>query len=165
MTRRWWLVLIGLAVFLLGVWGYDRILTVWWVGHTDLEVEFLVTDATTGWTIKGAEISVHSDGGLYSESEEESEKKDFTLITEGDGRAQRICHQCMCSGNRSGLGFTDTYSVHLPNWRYRVSALTYEPSQLVDLDTSQQIRKVRPVGRGVSKLVVQVSLQRSSEGP
>jgi hypothetical protein len=61
MTCRWrkWLLLITFTVPLL-VWGFDRLLLIYWVGRTDLEVEFAVGDAASGAPIPGAQVEVQS---------------------------------------------------------------------------------------------------------
>src|ERR1700732_3342445 len=109
--RRWWLWLLFLAAIPVALLGYDSFMILW-VGSTDLEIEFVVTEVVTGQPVEGAKIAVHSDGGFYREREE----KGFTLLTDQDGIARRVCHDSMCFGTRSGLRFTDTYVVHLP-WR------------------------------------------------
>ena len=162
MRTRWrWLVLFGLAVIPLTVWGYDRAFTVHWVGHTDLEIEFVVTDATTGHPVEGAEVAVRPDGGLYQERDEAA----FALRTDAAGTARRVCHSSMCFGTQSGLGFTDTYVVHLPWWDVRVSAAGCEPVGNFFLDVPEYVRQVERVGPRAAKLVVQVSLRKSAAEP
>lgn len=154
--RRWkWLLLIACAVPLL-VWCCDRFQTIQWVGHTNLEIDFAVTDATTGSPIRGARVEVQSEGGFY----EENFKQDFVLTTDVGGNARRECRQSMCFGTESGLRFTDTFAVHLPYWRYRVVADGYEPIEWADLDVLELRRQVRRDGPGKAKLVVPVSLHR-----
>jgi hypothetical protein len=101
MARRWWkLLLIVVAVPLL-VWGYDGVQMFYWVGSTDLEVEFAVSDAATGGPISGARVEIQqAKGGFY----EDRDEKEFALVTNGDGLASRECRDSMCFGTRSGLG-------------------------------------------------------------
>src|SRR5438477_9684943 len=95
MPRRRKLLLAGAIVAVpLLAWGYDQLQTMTWVGHTDLEVEFVVTDAETGVAIESATITVNSEGGFCREEGEKS----FTLNTDSRGVAQRTCTHCTCSG-------------------------------------------------------------------
>jgi hypothetical protein len=161
MARRWWFVVGGLvAVPLLAV-GYDRLQTRHWVGHTDLQVDFLVTDARTGQPVAGAKVAVHPDGGFYRDRDEPA----FVLMTGGDGAARRVCHDSMCAATQSGLRFTDTYAVHLPWWYFRVSAQGFEASDIVFLDAPEFARQVRRVGPRAAELVVQVSLRKRTAEP
>ena len=41
MTRLWRLGMLVLSAVAVGIVGYDRALMILWVGHTDLEVEFV----------------------------------------------------------------------------------------------------------------------------
>src|SRR5262245_46450819 len=129
--------ILGLAIVLIGISvacmvlvllrAYDRAQMYAWVGQTDLEVEFVVTDAGSGNPIPGARVEVKSEGGLYAERD----KQEFALVADADGKARKVCRDSMCFGKVSGLRFTDTYSVHLPYWRFRVVApTTSRPSGL-----------------------------------
>jgi hypothetical protein len=140
------------------VWLWDRLLTIQWVGWTDLEIELLVADTTTGQPVEAATIEVHSEGGFY----EEREPQRFTLVTDREGVAKRVCRRSMCCGTQSGLKFTDTYVVHLPRWRFRVSAPDCQASKWIDLDVPEYIRQVQRVGPGAAKLVVRVPLQKAT---
>jgi hypothetical protein len=151
---RWWL--FGLVAVPLAVWGYDRVQMMCWVGGTDLEIEFVVTDAATGKPVEGATITVHSEGGFYDEREE----KDFTLRTDRHGIARRVCHNSMCFGTQSALRFTDTYVVHLPWWYVWTSAPGYEKSSLLYLDTSEHGQRVQRVGAGAARVGVSISLRK-----
>jgi hypothetical protein len=57
-------------------------------------------------------------------------------------------------------GFTDTFVVHLPYWRFRVVADGYEPGEWTELDVPQYIRQARRAGPRKAKLVVPVSLHK-----
>ena len=155
--RRWkWLLLVVLGVPLFA-WGGDRLLTIYWVGKTDLEVEFDVTAVGAGDPLPGARVEVQSEGGFY----EERDKQEFVLETEAGGVARKECRGNMCFGTQSGLGFTDTFVVHLPWWQFRVTAPGYEPSEWVELDVPAYVRRVQRTGSHRARLVVLVSLQKS----
>jgi len=157
MARRWWkwLLLTPIAVSLL-VWGADRLQIIYWVGRTDLEVEFAVADAATGSSVPGARVEVQSDGGFY----EEQDTQEFLLIADAGGIARKVCRHSMCFGTRSGLKFTDTFAVHLPWWKYRVLAEGFEPSEWADLDVLEFQRQAQQYGPERSKLVVPVLLHK-----
>ncbi|HWG46629.1 MAG TPA: hypothetical protein VN688_27960 [Gemmataceae bacterium] len=158
MARRWWKWLLAAAVVLpLLVWGFDRVQMIYWVGSTDLVVEFAIMDDTTGTSIPRARVEIQqSEGGFY----EDREEREFVLVAGGDGLAFRECRQSMCFGTRSGLGFTDTFAVHLPYWRFRVLAGEHEPSEWIDLDAPQYIRQTRRAGTGEARLTVPVCLHK-----
>ena len=92
--------------------------------------------------VPGARVEVQSEGGLY----EERDKQEFVLVAGADGLARRECLHSMCFGTRSGLGFTNTFVVHLPWWRYRVVSEHYGPTEWSDLDVPDQRRQVRRAG-------------------
>src|SRR5262245_191952 len=93
LPRSLWGRALVLALLPLLVWGCDRASLCAWVGATDLEVEFVVTDAT-GQPVPWARIDVQSDGGFYRECDE----KAFTLTADSAGTARRVCHHAMCYG-------------------------------------------------------------------
>jgi hypothetical protein len=158
MVRRWWkwMLLVAVALPLLA-WGCDRAQTIDWVGRTDLEVEFLATDAATGHPISGASVEVQSEGGLY----EDGDRQEFVLAADSGGVARKECRNSMCFGTHSGLGFTDTFTVHLPWWRFRVVAEGYTGSKWTELDVPQYIRQARRAGAGRAELIVPVALQKA----
>jgi hypothetical protein len=163
MARGWWksLVIGGIALPLF-VWGCDRVQMMHWVGSTDLEVEFAITDAATGAQIPDARVEIkQAKGGFY----EDRDEKEFVLASGSDGLASRGGRESMCFGTRSGLGFTDTFVVHLPYWRFRVVAGGYESGEWTELDVPQYIRQARRAGPGKAKLVVPVSLHKNRAEP
>src|SRR6516164_5441944 len=140
MARRWRRRLLIAAIALpLLVWGFDRVQRIYWVGSTDLEVAFAVTDAATSSPIPGARIEVQSEGGFY----EERDKQEFVLVCDVSGVARKVWRKSMCSGKQSGLLFTNTFAVPLPWWRFRVSAPGFQPSEWVDLNAVEYIRQVQ----------------------
>ena len=154
--RRWKRLLVAAVVLLLLVWGCDVVQTIGWVGFTDLEVEFAVTDADTGSPVAGTRVEVQSEGGFY----EKLDKQEFVLVAGADGAARKECPNSMCFGTRSGLRFTDTFVVHLPWWRYRVFAEGYDPTEWNDLDVPELRRQVRRAGPGKAEFVVPVSMHK-----
>lgn len=155
MPRRWWILLLSVIALPLLVWGYDRLLMTRWVGDTDLEVEFVVTDSVTGGPVPRARVEIQSEGGFYAEDF----KQDFTLTGDDSGVARKECLHSMCFGTQSQLRFTDTFAVHLPFWRYRVVAGGYHSTEWIELGLPQA-RQVQRAGHGKAKLVVPVALRR-----
>jgi len=157
MARRWWkrLLIASIALPLLA-FGFDRILTIHWVGSTDLEVTFVVADASTGKPIPNARVEIQSEGGLY----EERDRQEFVLVAAADGIARKECRSSMCFGTQSRLRFTDTFVVHLPSWRYRVVAQGFQSAEWADLDVLEFRRQVKRDAPGKAKLVIPVTLNK-----
>lgn len=127
--------------------------TIYWVGATDLEITFTVTDAATDQPVPGATIRVHSRGGFYDEADRETF---FTMTTDEAGAVTRLCRNSMCFGSKNW--YTDTYVVHLPHWTYRVEARGYARNDLIELDLGDNIRRVQ---RGKpARLVVPTRLEK-----
>jgi hypothetical protein len=162
MARRWRIRLqITVVALPLLAWGFDRVQTIYWVGSTDLQVEFAVIDSDTGGPVPGARVEVQSEGGFS----EERDRQEFALVAGADGVARKKCRDSMCFGTRSGLRFTDTFVVHLPWWRYRVVADGYRPTAWANLDVLEPRRQARRVGPGKANLVVPVSLHKGPADP
>lgn len=159
--RHWRFWLLGLATVCLAGWGYDRVAWMDWVGGTDLEVEFVVTQNPSGQPIEGAEIAVSKDSNYRAEREMQ-----FQLRTDSSGSAQRRCH-CLAFGGSSGLFISRIYMVDLPWWYFQVSAPGYQTSEPMSLHVPEYERQVQRIGRGVEKLVVHVSLckARAEQAP
>ena len=104
-------------------------------------------------------IGVHSEGGLY----EEREPRDFRLVAGPDGQASHLCRESMCFGT-GGL-FTDSFAVHRPWWRFRVSAPGYEAMELADLDVPEYQRAAKRAGPHRAKLVVPICLRKHQAQP
>jgi hypothetical protein len=133
---------VGLILVALGLLLLPALQTCHWVGHTDLEVEFVVRDAATGQPVPGATLQVHSEGGLWAKRE----RQDFTLVADPAGSVKRLCKDCLC--------------VHLPWWVYQAKAPGYRPSALLELDVSENVRQVQR-GRPSARLVLPIPLERS----
>ena len=157
MARAWLIPVLVVGMVSLGILGYDRRQGIYWVGATDLEIEFVVTDSATGQPVDAAEIAVVSEGGLYREREE----KQFRLVTDQEGSVRRTCHHSMCFGKQSGLRFTDTYGIHLPWWSFQVCAPGYESTDWRYLEPQEFEHRVQRTGSGRARLVVEVALQRA----
>src|SRR5262245_10689499 len=134
----------------------------YWVGSTDLEVEFAITDAAIGTPVPGARVEIHqAEGGFYLDRDE----REFALVSGSDGLASQECRESMCFGTKSRLRITNTFVVHLPSWRFRVVADGYEPGEWTNLDVPQYIREARRAGPGKAKLVVPVPLHKRHGEP
>jgi hypothetical protein len=155
------IVLLGAAFIFLPLWAYDRFYLITWDGNTELEVAITVIDATSTTPIPGARIEVQSWGTMGpGTGPGEDEETRFDLFTDAAGVARKECGTTHCSGQVSGLRFTDTFHVYRPWWMFRVSADGYEPSELVDLHFSGRIGTEKRTGGGRSTLFLQIVLQR-----
>lgn len=154
LPRRWEWLVVGLIFAVLLLLLLPTVQGIDWVGSTDLEVEFAVTDATTGGPVPGAATEIHSEGGFY----EERQPRDFRLVAGADGRAGHLCRDSMCVGQDSLL--KHTFAVHLPWWQFRVSAPGYEPTEPANLDVLEYRRAAKRVSPRRSQLVVPVSLHK-----
>jgi hypothetical protein len=130
-----------------------------WLGSTDLEIEFVITDADSGQPVEAAELLVYEYGGFYREAQAERE---FTLTADSEGIIRSVCHDDWCIGKTSGLRFTDTYHVYLPEWRLQVSAPGYEASNRVWLrELPEGRRQQQHLGPRRDKLIVRLPMQRA----
>lgn len=154
--RRKRLILVAAGLTLL-VCGYDRSRVVRWVGATDLEVRFVVTDAASGEPVPGARVEVMIETGFP----DDRGGKGFVLIAGPDGIARKEFRDWMRAGSESRLRLTDTYSVRPPDWLFRVVADRYAPGDWVLYgDLPKPARATRRLGPGRDELVVSVSLAR-----
>jgi hypothetical protein len=128
-----------------------------WVGHTDLDIRFDVTDGVTGAAIKDAIVQVRAERGGFCEDREE---RQFDLATDDCGHAQYLCKNCMCFGSR-GL-FEDTFAIHLPWWWFQVTAPGYVSTKSAYLDVPERVREVKR-GDTRATLNIEIALQRKSE--
>jgi hypothetical protein len=121
----------GLAVVLCS----PLFISVKWVGHADLKVRFAVVDAATGEPIPGAKVHIQAErGGLCAECA----AREFTLTADNDGHAEELCTSCMCFGSRSL--FENTWFIHLPWWRFHVTADGYEPMAATNLNRPEYMQ-------------------------
>lgn len=158
MLRRRWKLILPLLFVILLLLGIDHFFQIMWVGHTDLDVVFLISDAETGKPIPGAQIEIKQErGGFY----ENTDAMEFSLITSDTGFASRECRFSMCFGSSSLLTINNTFVVHLPLWTFRVRAENYRASDWIWLDKSEYIRQAKRNGDGKSKLVVPISLTKN----
>lgn len=127
-----------------------------WVGHTDLDVRFVVIDTDTGQAIPNATIHVRAEPGGFCE---DTESREFTITTDANGHAMHHCKNCMCFGSESA--FEDTFAVHLPWWRFHVTAVGYMDTAPQYLDVPKIRRQVQR-GKPSATLEVPISLRKSA---
>lgn len=113
-----------------------------WVGHTDVTVRFVVTDAATGAHLPGALVHINTD---TPESRPDPETPQFILTTDARGEAEYQFHQIRCSGGR-GL-FEISYNLALPYWDIHATCTQYEPEKEVRLVSPETQRQVKPGAR------------------
>jgi hypothetical protein len=156
--------LVGLALIV--VVGCGLFLPVFqsihWVGSTDLEIEFVVTDAKDGRKLDGTTVSIRAEEGGFCW---ERDAKAFALRTQADGTAKHLCKACMCFGTKGWN--RDTFAVHLPYWWFQASAPGYLSSEweyLDDIGTMKYARQVRR-GNGLAYLTVRIELVKVQAEP
>jgi hypothetical protein len=132
------IVAIAVATILLGIAGTVRVLE--GHGQTEVEVEFLVTDADTEQPIPGATVEVRGPG---VEEGEQSQGGEVRLVTDEAGVARRRC-RCTWYGERGWL--RSTFTLLLPGWQFRASAPGYDPSQEMHFTEDQGHRSRRQNG-------------------
>lgn len=157
MGRRWCIVLLALGAPPLIVWGYGLSTQTCWVGATDLEVAFTVSNAGTGNPLSGARIEVQSEGGFYAEDF----KQEFVLVADDDGVARKTCRRSMCFGCARGWS-KGSFGVHRPWWRFRAVAEGYEPGEWADLNVPGCGQVIPPTRSSKPMLLVPVLLHKRS---
>jgi hypothetical protein len=153
MTGKSWLVSLLLALVVVGTSAFLLNLRggIEWVGRTDLDIVFEVTDASTGLPVNGAIVQVDGDQDYRCK-----------LVTDEKGRASKLLKDEFCSGYyvRSKLTrrvIKDTFHVLLPDWFLQVSAPGYERSPGVLVNTTENQRRVQR-GDGTSSLRILIEL-------
>lgn len=131
-------------------------MTAKWVGHTDLQVFFVLTDADTGQPIPKAIVHVRAEPGGFCE---ETDTREFTITTDDNGHASHLCKSCMCFGSRGVL--EDTFAAHLPPWWYHVSADGYASTEPEFLDDWKHARQVQR-GKPFATIAVPIRLQKTT---
>jgi hypothetical protein len=121
-----------------------------WIGATDLEAEFVITDEETGQPIPGATIQFWQLPPPFVDK-----NKEFTLVTDEAGRVKKFFENCGCTGH-SGWG-VDTFNARLPFGHWRVEASGYEPAM-----HEWFIVPVSPEKRGppFAKLTINITLEK-----
>lgn len=125
-----------------------------WVGHTHLEVCFLVVDAETDRPIPNATVHIRAERGGFCE---DRQPRQFTLTTDASGFAKHMCQSCMCFGSQGIV--EDTYAVHLPWWWFHATADGYSgtaPTHLASPDYQGLVQRGRPF----ATIVVPIGLRR-----
>jgi hypothetical protein len=152
--------LCGLAACLI-----DGVQTIRWSGSADLTVEFEVADAETGAPIRGAEVSILSEGGVNADGRRLEvaglQGEAINLTTDDAGIARYVCRDSKCSGTQSFLSFTNTYGVNLPWWHVTTKAPGYAATGPFVLNERPNRRAPKRVGPQQAKLVVPVVLHKS----
>ena len=120
------------SFFGLAVWVIDQSETALWVGAIELNVNFIITDASSGDPIPKARINIFNEGGFYDGADEDREKP-FDIRTDADGIGARLLRNNRCTGRQSRLRFTDSRRAYWPVWNLRVFADGYETSEWIHL--------------------------------
>jgi hypothetical protein len=160
-VMRWlkprWLTLLVVGLTLL--WIFLPWQAAYWVGRTDLTVEFRVVDADTDSPLGGATLRFRPETSGFCREKEVGE---FTLTTGADGRAVLARTECMCFGRETLWGWNDSYGLHLPPLWFWAEAPGYQESGLSYLDDPPFHRALRRVvGPEADILKVRVPLRKS----
>jgi hypothetical protein len=156
--RGWKIIGAGLAFLLLVAIFLPPRTSIAWDGFTDLDVEFVISDADTGRPVAGAAVDIEQEAGGFCR---DRDAKQFRLVTGPDGTATHRCLDCMCSGTTR---MKDSFAVHLPYWTFAVSADGYRPSEPVELDQPLYERQVER-RQGSARLRVPVTIKQRGVGP
>lgn len=127
----------------------------YWVGHTDLEVTFLVVDRESGHPVPCAVIAFRGDGGGFCK--EVGKQANHAMETDKSGRLVRTWADCMCFGQKGLLA--STFAIHLPALWFRASAPGYANSGWIGLDDRPHVGALKR-GKSGATLIVEVALKR-----
>lgn len=125
-----------------------------WVGRTDLDVRFIVTDAETGQPIPDATIHIRAEPGGFCA---DSPQPEFTLTTDDNGHARQLATNCMCFGSKGP--FEESFGSHLPRWTFYATADQYSATDPAELDVLENAREVQR-GDTLATLSVSIRLQK-----
>lgn len=159
--RRILVVMAVIAVPLL-LLGYDRILMVFWDGRTELEVEFIISDAKTGDRIIGATVEARNLEKVRQENGNYEYVMAFSLNSDAEGVARTVCRRFTC-GRESGLSFTNTFTVESLDWEYRVTANGYLPTEWAYIDAREINQLVKRVSPDKTKVIWSVLLRKKED--
>lgn len=132
----YWLVISFLFLVALVI-AIELAQTARWVGRTDVEIRFVVTDAQSNQPVPKAIVFISSEPDGFCD---DSPQHEFTLSTDENGQAKYLATSCMCFGSKGT--FEDTFGSHLPRWTYHVSASGYSSTTPTFLDVSENARRV-----------------------
>ena len=130
--------------------------TIKWVGHTDLEVGFFVTDGDTGQPIPNATVHISAKPGGFCDDPPQPE---FTITTDETGHAKHVATNCMCFGSKGT--FEDTFASHLPQWSFHATATGYTATDPGYLDVHQNAKRVQR-GDPFATLSIHIRLRRNA---
>jgi hypothetical protein len=129
-----------------------------WIGSTDLEITFRVTDATTGQPIPEAVIDiVGAEWNCCGDC-----NPPLKLVTDDQGMVKKMCTQCTCTGYSGWKPFfrwTETFHTRTPSWQFFASSPKHEKTELIWID-ELGIRHTRQRGATFSTMRVDISLRR-----
>lgn len=129
--------------------------TINWVGHTDIEVRFVITDAETGQPIPNAMVHICAEAGAFCDDPQQLE---FTITADKDGHASQLATNCMCFGSKGT--FKDTFASRLPKWSFHATATGYSAAEPAYLDVAKNARQVQR-GDPFATLSVPIRMQKT----
>ena len=116
--------------------------TIKWVGRTDLEVRFVITDADTGQPIPNATVHISAKPGGFCDDPSQPE---FNITTNQSGHVKHVATNCMCFGSEGT--FEDTFASHLPQWAFHATAVGYvasAPGYLTAHENNNRVQRGEP---------------------
>jgi hypothetical protein len=148
------------VLILLAAANYFLVGKVTWIGNKDLEVEFVISDAITGFQVPNASLAIN---GIDNNGNDEQ----FILQTDVFGIARRLCPKQWCSGTDwewCGIPVSGSSSVKPPDWVFQATAPGYVATEWVSVRFSDPPRSQERVRPGLAKLTVPVSLRPLEAG-
>jgi hypothetical protein len=128
-----------------------------WVGRTDVDISFIVTNAETGQPIPGASIQVLQGDSSFCKTDQ---NPPFVLTADENGRATVRAMRCMCFGTSgwNGWRYRNTFGTHMPEWEFQIVKPGYVKTEAFWL--SSFLGSVKR-GKEVWNMDVPVQLTRS----
>jgi hypothetical protein len=157
MAKRWKVILgcciVALIASALAMFGIDVV----WVGQTDLQVVFIVSDAENKTPVPSAVMEFRKGEEENDFCREKSDEACDSFITDSTGRLARHWTGCRCSGRRSWVT-KDSFSLRLPGLWFRASAPGYATGRWTYLDERPYQQAVKRQ-EGFATLEVSVALR------
>lgn len=150
-SNKWLLFVAAGVVGLVGAFAQ----TIEWVGQTDVEVRFVVTNAEAGQPIPNAAVHITAaeSGGCC----DDAPQPEFTITTDQSGFAEYRATNCLCFGSKGP--FKDTFTSHLPQWSFHVTAAGFFATDPEYLSARENVSRVQR-GGSFATLSVPVRLRK-----
>lgn len=147
------LLILAFLVFLI-----DQSIVIAWAGSADLEITFVVTDASTSKSIEDATVVLEPDREGRRWKAEDNQR--FTLKTDHQGIAKQLFHNLPTAGKAGHFGLLDTWSMNLPDRPFWASAKGYNQVKIESLgllEYRKQVQEPEPYPEP-AKLVISIAM-------